>query len=153
MIRVALKALWWRKRRVRGVASAVFLGIAFLTGTQVLADTVDSSIGGSISSATSGTDAVVRNATDVSNSPGTRRAPIPASVLASVRATPGVADAVGEIDGYGQIVGSDGKRGPGIDRSALDRAAKPVYERRAPSRPSVRRSSRRIQEKTIARSR
>ena len=109
MIRVALKALWWRKRRVRGVASAVFLGIAFLTGTQVLADTVDSSIAGSISSATSGTDAVVRNATDVSNSPGTRRAPIPASVLASVRATPGVADAVGEIDGYGQIVGSDGK--------------------------------------------
>ncbi|MGZ4326968.1 MAG: ABC transporter permease [Solirubrobacteraceae bacterium] len=109
MTRMDLKALWWRKRRVRGVASAVFLGIAFLTGTQVLADTVDSSITGSISNADSGTDAVVRNATDVSNSPGTRRAPIPASVLASVRATPGVADAVPVIDGYGQIVGSDGK--------------------------------------------
>ena len=109
MTRMALKALWWRKRRVRGVASAVFLGIAFLTGTQVLADTVDSSIAGEISSADRGTDVVVRNATSVSSSPGTRRAPIPASVLASVRATPGVADAAAEIDGYGQIVGSNGK--------------------------------------------
>jgi putative ABC transport system permease protein len=109
MTRMALKTLWWRKRRVRGVASAVFLGIAFLTGTQVLADTVDSSITGAISSGNSGTDAVVRNATDVSSSPGARRAPIPASVLTSVRATPGVADAVGVIDGYGQIVGSNGR--------------------------------------------
>jgi putative ABC transport system permease protein len=109
MTRVALKALWRGKRRVRGVASAAFLGVAFLAGTQVLADTVDTSIGGSISSADRGTDAVVRNATSVNDSPGALRATIPASLLARVRATPGVAEAVPVVEGYGQIVGADGK--------------------------------------------
>ncbi|MGZ4305892.1 MAG: ABC transporter permease, partial [Solirubrobacteraceae bacterium] len=109
MTRLALKSLWQRRRRLRGVASAVFLGVAFLAGTQVLADTVDTSIAGSISSADSGTDAVVRNATDVNDSPGTLRATIPATVLAQVRTTPGVAEAVPVIEGYGQIVGADGK--------------------------------------------
>ena len=108
MMRVALKALWWRKRRVRGVASAVFLGVAFLCGTQVLADTVNTSIAGSISSADRGIDAVVRNAISVNDSPGALRATISASLLAHVRATPGVAKAVPVIEGYGQIVGADG---------------------------------------------
>jgi putative ABC transport system permease protein len=109
MTRLALKALWQRKRRLRGVASAVFLGVAFLAGTQVLADTVDTSIAGSISGADSGIDAVVRNATDVNDSPGVLRGTIPATVLAQVRTTPGVAEAVPVIEGYGQIVGADGK--------------------------------------------
>jgi putative ABC transport system permease protein len=109
MTRIALRSLWWHKRRLRGIASAVFLGVAFLAGTQVLADTVDTSIAGSISAADSGTDAVVRNATSVSKSPEARRGTIPASALGRVRATPGVANAVPVIEGYGQIAGHDGK--------------------------------------------
>src|SRR5205807_8623900 len=109
MTRTALRTLWSRKRRLRGIASAVFLGVVFLTGTQVLADTVDTSIAGSISSADGGIDAVVRNATSVDDSPGAIRGTIPASVLADVRATPGVAAAVPVIRGYGQIVGRGGK--------------------------------------------
>src|SRR5690349_3920724 len=109
MVRVSLRGVRSHKRRFTGVALAVFLGVAFLSGTWILSDTLKSSIDGLIARANAGTDAVVRNAASVDSSPGAKRGPIPARTAAVVRAVPGVADAVPVIDGFGQIVGSDGK--------------------------------------------
>lgn len=109
MLRLSVKGLWAHKRRTVGVALAVFVGVAFLAGTLVLGDTMRGDIHGLIGDADRGTDAVVRNATSVDDGPGAERSMIPAAVLARVRAVPGVARAVSVIDGFGQIVGSDGK--------------------------------------------
>lgn len=109
MIPVTLKDLWAHKRRLLGTVFAVFLGVAFLTGTLALSDTLRSNFDQLFTNANAGTDAVVRSATSVSSEGLQRRALISASVLSSVQSAPGVADAQPVISGYGQLIGSDGK--------------------------------------------
>ncbi|MFF7243262.1 FtsX-like permease family protein [Embleya sp. NPDC008237] len=109
LIRLSLANLWARKRRLVGLALAVLLGTAFLSGALVLADTMNSSIGGLIRDSGAGTDVVVRNATSVTDRPGTQRGAIDAALVDRVRAVPGVAGAEPVIQGYGQVVGKDGK--------------------------------------------
>ncbi|MYV99199.1 FtsX-like permease family protein [Streptomyces sp. SID3343] len=109
LIRLSLANLWARKRRLVGLVLAVLLGTAFLSGALVLADTMSSSIGGLIRDSGAGTDVVVRNATDVADDPGSQRGGIDASLVDRVRAVPGVANAEPIVQGYGQVVGKDGK--------------------------------------------
>ncbi|GAA4639231.1 ABC transporter permease [Actinoallomurus vinaceus] len=109
MTRVALKALWARKRRLAGSFVAVFLGVSFLTGTLVLGDTLNRSIGRFFAQAYAGTDVSVRNATSVSDGPGAIRGPVDASVADRVRGVPGVAAAEPVIQGIGQLLGRDGR--------------------------------------------
>ncbi|WP_406289947.1 FtsX-like permease family protein [Embleya sp. NBC_00896] len=109
LIRLSLANLWARKRRLVGLLLAVLLGTAFLSGALVLADTMSSSIGGLIRDSGAGTDVVVRNATAVTDDPGTQRGGIDAGLVDRVRAVPGVANAEPVIQGYGQVVGKDGK--------------------------------------------
>jgi putative ABC transport system permease protein len=68
-----------------------------------------------ITTAYQGTSVIVRNATAIQRSPGAPRGPIGGSVLTSVRAVPGVANAEGEVAGFGELMGSNGKpvTGPG----------------------------------------
>ncbi|WP_436774520.1 ABC transporter permease [Yinghuangia sp. YIM S09857] len=84
------------------------LGTAFLSGALILSDTVKSSITGLIRDNGAGTDVVVRNATDVTDEPGTTRAAIPGDTVDLVRGVPGVAAAEPVVVGYGQLVGKDG---------------------------------------------
>src|SRR6266550_419525 len=98
MLAVILNSLLARKRRLVGTMLAVFLGVAFLTGTLVLSDTLRANFDTLFASANAGTDAVVRNATEVQADPGrgpvTReRGLIPASVVDTVRGVDGVAAA------------------------------------------------------------
>ena len=114
MIPVTAKDLWAHKRRLLGTVFAVFLGVAFLTGTLALSDTLRANFNSLFTNANAGTDAVVRSATTVASEGLNRRALIPASVLSSVRSAPGVADAQPVITGYGQLIGSDGKAVGGV---------------------------------------
>ncbi|WP_433335549.1 ABC transporter permease [Spirillospora sp. CA-294931] len=100
--------LWGRKRRLVGSLFAVFLGVAMLTGTLVLGDTLIKGIEGSVSRAYAGTDVTVRNSTSVTTEPGRLRGEIDASALDRVRAVDGVAHAEPVIQGSGQLLAKDG---------------------------------------------
>jgi putative ABC transport system permease protein len=108
MTRITLAGLWAHKRRLIGMLLAVFFGVAFLAGTLALGDTMRSSIKDFIGASNAGTDVLVRNATQVSDSPAAGRGAIDAGVLDRVRAVDGVAVAEPQIQGFAQIVGHDG---------------------------------------------
>src|SRR6266498_24551 len=142
MLRISLKGLWAHKRRLAGTLLAVLLGVAFLSGTLVLGDTLRGNCDALFTSATGDTSAVVRSATDVDSSPATPRGPIEASLVDRVRAAPGAAGVQPVAAGLGQIVGSDGKAvtamGPPLARTWLADPGLTPYrlaEVRAPQRP------------------
>lgn len=110
MPRLALHGLWAHKRRLAGTFAAVFLGVAFLAGTLMLGDTLQRNFERLFTDVTSGTDAVVRSETSLDGGGGDERAPIPAALLARVRAVPGVAEAAVSIEGTGTLIGADGDR-------------------------------------------
>ncbi|MEV1081600.1 FtsX-like permease family protein [Streptomyces sp. NPDC050211] len=109
-VRLSVSSLRAHKRRFAGTFLAVFLGVAFLAGTLVMGDTLRASFDTMFGNATSGTDAVVRSA-DAITTPGESegvREPVAADLVDSVEQVPGVAAAVPDIQGAGQLVGKDG---------------------------------------------
>ncbi|MEU7008933.1 FtsX-like permease family protein [Streptomyces sp. NPDC046332] len=110
-LKLSLSALRAHKRRFVGTFTAILLGVAFLTGTLVMGDTLRSSFDSLFGNATRGTDAVVRSTSVVTvegESQGTRR-PVEASLADRIAEVPGVAAAVPRIEGAGQLVGADGQ--------------------------------------------
>jgi putative ABC transport system permease protein len=105
MIAVTARSLWARKRRLVATLLAVGLGVAFLAGTLLLSDTLRANFDRLFTQADSGTDVVLRGATKV----GAERTGVEASLLARVRSVAGVADAQPYLEGYGQLLGRDGK--------------------------------------------
>ncbi|MGI9577281.1 MAG: ABC transporter permease [Microthrixaceae bacterium] len=110
MLRVAFKDLMARKRRLVTTGLAVILGIAFLTGTQILGGVLNDSIDSLISDVYSGYDAVVRSP-DVQDAPfGEFRPPVDASVAAGAAEVPEARAAFGIVESpTAQLVGPDGK--------------------------------------------
>src|SRR5205809_5661586 len=110
MIKTSFKSAWARKRRLTGTFIAVFLGVAFLTGTLALGDTLGANFQTLFSSVTRGTDAVVRSSTTVSSDRSrATRAPIDGSVARTVSRVDGVAEVQPSVEGYGALIGRDGK--------------------------------------------
>ena len=115
MLRVIVKNLLARKIRLVLTALSVVLGVAFVTGTLVLGDTMNSTFDKLFSTAYAGTDVGVRgkaafevNITD-GGDPAQSRPPVPASVLDQVREVDGVREAEGDFTGFAQIVKPDGE--------------------------------------------
>ena len=107
---LTLRGLWARKRRLAGTFLAVFLGVAFLTGTIVLGDTMRASFDDLFTEANAGTDAVVRRASEIQTDPGEAQTGlVPESLVEDLEAVDGVAAAEGSIEGYGQLLGRDGE--------------------------------------------
>ncbi|MBV8598817.1 MAG: FtsX-like permease family protein [Actinobacteria bacterium] len=107
MIRVSIKDLLGRKLRLLLTSLAIVMGVAMVSGTYVLTDTIDAAFNQIFTTAYSGTDAVV---TGKEVFGGSQNAPsFPASTLTRIRALPGVADATGGIGDIAQYVGKDGK--------------------------------------------
>ncbi|NBE50445.1 ABC transporter permease [Streptomyces boluensis] len=109
--RISLSSLRAHKRRFAGTFSAVLLGVAFLTGTLVMGDTLRASFDSLFAGAAGGTDAVVRSA-DTITTPGQSqgaRGPVDSDLATRVAQVPGVAAAVANIQGAGQLVGADGE--------------------------------------------
>jgi putative ABC transport system permease protein len=97
-----------------GTTLAVFIGIAFLSGTLVLGDTLRANFASLFSGANAGTDAVVRSTSNIEADGGrgpsaAQRRPVPTALVDRLRAVPGVAAAAPSIEGFGQLLGSDGK--------------------------------------------
>ena len=91
-----------------GTAVAVILGVAFLTGTLVLGDTLRSNFDSLFAEVNAGTDVVVRNATDLGLEADATPGLIDRSLVDRVAAVDGVAAAEPVIQGYGQLLGADG---------------------------------------------
>jgi putative ABC transport system permease protein len=112
LIRVALKGLLGRKARAVLTAIAIVLGVAMVSGTYILTDTIKSAFGTVFTHVYKNTDAVItgRSAVSETNNNEREQAPsFPESLLTQVRALPGVAQASGGVTDRAQLVGRDGK--------------------------------------------
>jgi putative ABC transport system permease protein len=113
MIRVALRGLTGRKLRTVLTAFAIVLGVAMVSGTYVLTDTINKAFDAIFSESYAGTDAAITGkAPDISFEGTTANAPpIPAPLLDRVREIDGVEAATGSIadETATKIVKADGK--------------------------------------------
>ena len=130
MFRIALKGLLARKLRLFTTSIAVLLGVAFMSGTLVLTDTIGRTFDTLFADATAGTDAVVRAEAVVTGDFGNQRGRVPANLVDTVRAVSGVVAAEGITEGYTQIVGKDGKAvgDPGMGAPTFGRTWPTVAE-------------------------
>jgi putative ABC transport system permease protein len=122
--RVALKGLLGRKLRASLTAIAVVLGVAMISGTYILTDTIKGAFSTVFTRAYKNADAVItgRNAITASgtgNGARSQAPTLPASLLTQVRGLPQVAQASGGIGDSAELVGHNGKvistgGGPGL---------------------------------------
>ncbi len=120
MWKVTLKGIWAKKIRFLLTGVAVVLGVAFVSGTFVLTETITKTFDGLFSDIYQHTDAVVREkATFKSDFGDDARPRLDASWLAAVRSAQGVAQADGTVQGFAVIVdkhnaalGSNGQGAP-----------------------------------------
>jgi putative ABC transport system permease protein len=132
MKRVALKGLLGRKTRAILTALAIVLGVAMVSGTFVLTDTINRAFHTIFTSSYTHTDLVISGKKLVDYS-ASGNATIPASLVAKVRALPDVQEAAGTIvdlsgnadqvkliDRRGRVITASGNPtfGFGIDRDA-----------------------------------
>ena len=111
MTKFALKGLLGRKLRTALTCIAIVLGVAMVTGTYILTDSIKGAFGGIFTEIYSGTDATItgKSAFTLSNENNTTAPPFDESLLDKVRALPDVADAVGGVGGEAHLIGRNGK--------------------------------------------
>lgn len=106
MLKATLRSLLARRLRLGQTVLSIALGIAFLAGTLVLADTADQAFATLFRSARAGTDLTVFSS--VTQADG-RHEPQPEGLVDSVREVPGVAAAEGRVFGNAQLVDKAGE--------------------------------------------
>src|SRR5687767_10308007 len=110
MFRLTRKELWAHKLRFALTGLAVVLGIGFLSGTQILTDTMGRTFAGIFEDANDGVDVVVRRSAAVESDFAQEvRERVDTATLERVRGVDGVDAAVGSIQGQAKLVESDGE--------------------------------------------
>jgi putative ABC transport system permease protein len=111
LIRFALKGILGRKLRTALTAIAIVLGVAMVSGTYVLTDSIDEAFNTIFTDVYRGTDATItpKSAFDVEDGSGTTEAPFDESLLQKVTALPDVADAIGGVASENAQLVKDGK--------------------------------------------
>ncbi|MBV8735532.1 MAG: ABC transporter permease, partial [Solirubrobacterales bacterium] len=113
MSRVALKGLLGRRTRALLTAIAIVLGVAMVSGTYILTDTIKAAFSTVFTRAYKNADAVVTGksavGTDSNNAGAAVPRTLPASLLTRIRALPQVALAAGAISDTAGLIGHDGK--------------------------------------------
>ena len=115
MVRVALKGLARRKLRAGLTAIAIVIGVAMISGTYILTDTIKAAFTTVFTEVYKRSDVVITRKSAISEESGEggerqRSAPsLPESLLASVRALSGVGEAQGGVESRVQLVGRNGK--------------------------------------------
>jgi putative ABC transport system permease protein len=113
MLHVTLRGLQGHLVRLLLTAFAVMLGVSFVTGTFVLRDSIDSTLGGLVSQSAKGLDVSVRGAESQAVSPvsvdGTST-PLGVSLalVDTIAAVPGAARVVPNLQGTAILAGKDG---------------------------------------------
>ena len=115
------------RRRLILTVFAVTIGVTFLTGSLVLADSTRSALERSYTQVYTDVDVVVRGPEPVGESPfGNGAAPLPASTVATLRDVAGVANAEGRISSVAQVAASN----------AADAAGEPAIAMAVPVDPA-----------------
>ena len=110
MIKLSLRALWIRKLRTVLTGLAIVLGVATVSGTYVLTDSIGSAFDSIFSSIYSGTDAAITGKSAISASSTIDLPPFDESLLATVRKLPAAQAAVGGVGNDStNLIGKDGK--------------------------------------------
>ena len=111
MTRFALRGILGRKLRTVLTAISIVLGVAMVTGSFVLTDSIRDAFDSIFDSTYQNTDAVVsgKAAFDISDGSGSTDPSFDQSVLQTVKAVPGVAAAIGGVQGDAHLIGKDGK--------------------------------------------
>ena len=111
MTKFALKGLLGRKLRTALTAFAIVLGVAMVSGTYVLTDSIDKAFDSIFTDVRAGSNAVItgKSAFDLSEGSGASDPVVDESLLEQVRAVDGVGAAEGSVDGEAQLIGKDGK--------------------------------------------
>ena len=111
MMRFALRGLLGRKLRTVLTALAIILGVAMVTGTFVLTDSITDAFNSIFSSTYKNTDAVItgKSAFNLSGENGTTDPSFDESLLPKVKALPTVGAAIGGVQGDAHLIGKDGK--------------------------------------------
>ena len=110
MLRVTLKGLAGRKLRALLTGLAIVLGVAMVSGTYVLTDTLKAGFSQIFTSVYKSTDAVITGKSAVGEGNNGNNAPsFSAALLAKVEKLPGVAEADGGVADQAQLVGRNGK--------------------------------------------
>jgi putative ABC transport system permease protein len=107
--RVALRGLLGRKLRTILTAVAIVLGVAMVSGTFVLTDSIDKAFDSIFTDARKGSDAVITGKAATSTNNGSAAPTLNAGLLEKVRALPDVAAAEGNLGGNAYLIGRDGK--------------------------------------------
>ena len=110
MIGVALKGLLGRKLRATLTAFAIVLGVAMISGSFILTDTLSKSFDGIYEESYKSTDAIVTSKVAIKTADGdTEAPPFSAGVLAKIADLPGVRDAQGSIEDEARLIDEAGK--------------------------------------------
>jgi putative ABC transport system permease protein len=111
VIRVVLKGLARRKLRATLTAIAIVLGVAMISGTYVLTDTIKAAFGTVFTQVYKNVDVSITSKSAIGNDQNNNGIPpsFSESLLPKVQALPGVAEASGGISDMAQLVGRDGK--------------------------------------------
>ena len=110
MIRAELGGLLGRKLRTILTAVAIILGVAMVSGTFVLTDSIDKAFNSIFTDSRQGSDAVITGKAATATPDNGSTAPtISESLLAKVQALPDVAAAEGNVGGEAHLIGPNGK--------------------------------------------
>ena len=111
MTAFALRGLLSRKLRTTLTALAIALGVATVSGTYVLTDSINKAFHSIFFETRKGSDVVIsgKAAFDVTNESGVTAPAFSQSLLQRVRALPDVVEAEGAVTGPAHLIGKDGK--------------------------------------------
>jgi len=112
MTRFAIRGLLSRKLRTALTALAIVLGVAMISGTYVLTDSIDQAFDKIFTDIRQGANAVIsgKAAFDLSEGSGVTEPTFDESLIDEVRTLPGVAEAEASVDSDTmQLIGDDGK--------------------------------------------
>ena len=112
MLTVALKGLAGRKVRALLTAVAIVVGVAMISGTYILTDTINNGFNTIVVNSYKNADVIVTGhaAFKNTNGNGVQTPTFPASVLAKVKSVPDVAAAAGSVTSDSvKLIGKDGK--------------------------------------------
>ncbi len=110
MFRLIVSSLRANVRRLISTSVAVCLGVALLAGTMVLGDTLKANFDSLFQSALGKADAVVRSANTLDTDGEFAQDLIDASLADDIATLDGVAGVAPQIEGFGQLTGSDGTK-------------------------------------------
>ncbi len=109
MLKLTLRGLAAHKVRLVATAVAVFLGVAFMCGTQVLTGSVSASFDKVFADVYAQIDTVARSTTQVETPFGDERAKIDESLVPQIAAVPGAAAAEGQLLGQIRVLDKTGE--------------------------------------------